>query len=113
MQNFAKFISLNYIPGDTPGLVQGIKGGRMPKRALGGGNGSFIVQDNPSQLILTLKTDDDEYIRTNIIQTVRNVLDRRNVTLKLRNKLEDAFSTAKFEISDGCINNLEEIIENA
>lgn len=115
MQNFAEFISLNYIPGEPPTLTQGIKNGKVPKRALPGvgGNGTYLIKGEPSKLILTLKTKDEEYIRTNIIQTVRNVLDRRNVTSKLCDKLENAFSSAKFEVSDGYINNLEELIENA
>ena len=113
MQNFAKFVDLNYIPGSDPTLVQGIKYGRTPRGTLGGSNGSFIVQNTPSKLILTVEADNGEFFEFNIISVVRNVLDCRSVRANLRSKLEKAFSSAKFELSDGYINNLADIIKTA
>lgn len=110
MQKFAKFIDLNYIAGSAPSLVQGIKGGMTPRNAIAGGNGSFVVKGTPSQLILTVKTTEGKYIQLNIINTVRNVLNRSRITEKLCDKLENTFSSAKFEVSNGCITNLDEII---
>jgi len=39
MQKFAKFVSLNYIPGCEPSIIQESKGGRTPRNAISGGNG--------------------------------------------------------------------------
>lgn len=110
MQEFAKFVDLNYVPGTAPYLLQGVKGGRTPYNAIKGGNGSFKMPGASSKLILTIKTDSGRCIGVNIINVVRSVLNRSRITEKLCDNLERTFTSSKFEVSDGYITNLEELI---
>ena len=49
-------IDYEYIPGGNSELVQGVKGGAVPKNAICGGNGSFIVAD-PAKIFLGISFD--------------------------------------------------------
>ncbi len=50
----------NYISGGEPELKQGVKGGRVPKNAVRGGNGSFIVAE-PAKIFLGVSFDNGTY----------------------------------------------------
>ncbi len=67
----AYFKSLEWNKGSRE-LVQGVKGNRVPYNAVYGGNGSFVC-GNPSELILTVTTEDGREIFRNIISVVRAV----------------------------------------
>lgn len=110
MQNFAKFISLTRIPGSTS-LKQGIKGGKTPKNAIRGGNGSFIVHDR-AKVILTLDYNGKCYSR-DIYFDIKDVTDGRKITDKFCSKLETAFENFNFTIEDGRFSNISEAIEYA
>ena len=67
----ATFKSLKWNKGSRY-VEQGVRGGRTPYNAVRGGNGSFVCED-PSELILTLVTEDGREISRDIIHLVRGV----------------------------------------
>lgn len=109
MQNFAKFVSLTKIPGSSS-VKQGVKGGRTPKNAVAGGNGSFVVYER-AKVILGLKFN-GAYFSKDIYFAIKDCTSKR-ITDNLCSKLEDYFKDFKFKIRDGEIINLEEAIEAA
>ena len=67
----AYFKSLEWKKGSRD-FVQGVKGNRVPYNAIYGGNGSFMCS-TPSELILTVSSEDGRNISRNIISLVRKV----------------------------------------
>jgi hypothetical protein len=61
----------SYIPSKPGKLVQGIKGNRVPKGAIKGGCGTFIVRNTPPKMIVTLVDEDGNKVSTDIAGTVR------------------------------------------
>lgn len=81
-------------------LVQGIKGGRRPYNAVYGGNGSYIC-NNPSELILTVETEDGREISRNIISVVRAVNSWGRITQNRFEMIEAALKNAnEFELDE-------------
>lgn len=82
-------------------LVQGIKGGRRPYNAVCGGNGSFIC-NNPSELILTVETEDGREVSRNIISVVRAVNGWGRITQNRFEIIEAMLKNVnKFELDEG------------
>lgn len=50
--------NFKYEPSTPAYLQQGIKNHQVPCGAVGGGNGSFIMQGNPPQVILSINEND-------------------------------------------------------
>lgn len=71
-----KVISWKYIPSSGASLKQGVKGGRRPKNAVGGGYGSYLVSE-PPQVIVTMEDG-------------RGVRDTVNVYPTLKRRMWDA-----------------------
>ena len=61
----------SYIPSQPGKLVQGVKGNRVPKGAIKGGCGSFIVSNIPAKMIVTLVDENGEKISKDIAGIVR------------------------------------------
>lgn len=109
MQKFAEFVSLTRIPG-TSHLKQGVKGGRTPRNAVAGGNGSFIVAER-AKVILTLKHEGKQF-QKDIYYDIKDVTSKR-ITDNLCCKLENAFENFNFTVEDGEFTNIDEAIECA
>lgn len=109
MQEFANFVSLKKISGSSH-VKQGVKGGRTPRNAVAGGNGSFVVYER-AQIILLLKFK-GAYFSKDIYYAIKDCTSKK-ITDKLCSKLEKGFKDFKFKIRDGEIANLEEAIEYA
>lgn len=110
MQDFAKFVSLVRIPGSAS-LKQGVKGGKTPKNAIKGGNGSFVVYDR-GEVILNLEQN-GQYYSPDIYFNIKYVTDGKKITEKLCRKLEKGFENFDFVMEDGRITNIDEAIECA
>jgi len=110
MQKFAKFVSLTRIPGSAS-LKQGVKGGKIPKNAIGGSNGSFIVYDK-ADVILTLEYEGKLYSK-DIYYDIKDATDGKRITEKFCSKLETTFETFKFAVEDGQFTNINKAIEAA
>lgn len=107
----AKFINLQWIPSNGAYLKQRVKGGKRPKGAIKGDNGSFIVCD-PAELILTIQTEKGRVISQNIYSLVKEITDRR-ITKKLRGEIEDYFKNSTFVIEKNRITNIYNLLEEA
>lgn len=83
----AYFKSLEWNKGSRE-LVQGVKGNRVPYNSISGGNGSFICA-TPSELILTVTTEDGRDVSRNIISVVRAVNGWTRLTQNRVDSLED------------------------
>ena len=94
----AQFVLLNWKKG-TSHLVQGIKGNNRPKKALAGGNGSFIVSDGPAQLILFVKTIDNQIIQKNILPDILEHTNRSRMSENLFEKIETICENTTFNVS--------------
>ena len=110
MQKFAKFKSLTKIPGSAS-LKQGVKGGRTPKNAIRGGNGSFITYER-AQVILTLDSD-GKRLSKDIYFDIKDATGGKRITDTLCSKLENQFENFNFIVEDGNISNICEAIECA
>ena len=110
MQKFAKFVSLTRIPGSAS-LKQGVKGGRIPKNAISGGNGTFVTYDR-AEVYLTLEYNGKRYSK-DIYYDIKDATDGRRITDKFCCKLEDSFENFKFTVKDGKFTNIKEAIEYA
>jgi len=95
-----QFHSLEWIKGEPGFLVQGIKGGRRPFDAVSGGNGSFIVKNESSQLNLIVKTSNNKYIQNNIYAEVMRAAGRSRMTEKFYCAIEKLCKNVEFEITD-------------
>lgn len=109
MQDFAKFVSLTRIPG-TSYLKQGVKGGRRPKNAYAGSNGSFIVGER-AKVILTLNYKGKNYSK-DIYYDIKDATEKR-ITDKLCSKIENALENYKFTVEDGKFTNIDDAVEYA
>ena len=97
----AEFLSLNWIKGTPRHLVQGVKGGNRPRRALYGGNGSFVVMGTPSQLILTVKRiDNGEIVENNILHELMDSTNRYRMSEKFYDTLIEICKKTDFEVSN-------------
>lgn len=110
MQNFAKFVSINRVPGSPAYLKQGVKGGRRPKGAFAGSNGSFLVQNERAKVYLSLEYNGNVFSK-DIYLNIRDYVDK--VYDSTCTKLEKVFKNFKFKIEDGEIVNLDEALEEA
>lgn len=110
MQKFANFVSLTRIPGSSS-LKQGVKGGKAPKNAVAGDNGTFITYDR-AEVILTLDYE-GRYYSKDIYYDIKDATGGRKITDKFCSKLEDAFENFKFTVEDGKFNNIDKAIEYA
>lgn len=110
MQKFANFVSLTRIPGSTS-LKQGVKGGKIPKNTVAGGNGTFITYDR-AEVILTLEYKGKRYSK-DIYYDIKDATGGRKITDKFCSKLEDALETFEFTVEDGKFTNIDEAIEYA
>lgn len=109
MQEFAKFVSITRIPGSSH-LKQGVKGGRTPRNAVRGGNGSFIVAER-AKVLLTLNYKEQNY-QKDIYYDIKDVTSKR-ITDNLCLKLEAAFENFDFTVENGRFTNISEAIESA
>lgn len=66
----ATFRQLRWIKG-TGGVERGIKGGRIPRNAIAGGNGTFVVT-TPAELLLSFTNEDGRNVTVDIIRQVRD-----------------------------------------
>ena len=110
MQEFAKFISLQKTSGSSS-VIQGVKGGRTPRNAIRGGNGSFRVYDR-GEVRLTLEYNGNRYSK-DIYLDIKEATGGKNITDKLCSKLESAFENFNFTVEDGKFTNIYEAIESA
>lgn len=106
----------SYIPGGNPELVQGIKGGAVPKNAVHGGNGSFIIAD-PAKIFLGISFDDGVYGKYEVGGRFRRYLhyDRGigRVTRKRVENICKQLLNREVNISeDGYIVNLESLLNS-
>ena len=107
----ASFKNLNY-EHSTSGVRGGFKNHYTPRNALYGGNGTFRLY-TPSELTLTLHSDDGKIIRKEISSLFKNV----NGFQKLSDKRVDALESKlknvdHFEVDDnGYIVGLKDIIK--
>lgn len=109
MQDFAKFVSLTRIPG-TSYLKQGVKGGKTPRNAYAGSNGSFIVGER-AEVILTLEYKGKCYNK-DIYSDIKDATSKR-ITDKFCSKLEDSFEDFNFTVENGKFTNIDQAIERA
>ena len=110
MHNFAKFVSINRVPGSPAYLKQGVKGGRRTKGAFAGSNGSFIVQDERAKVYLRLEYNGNTFSK-DIYLDIRGYVNK--VYDSTCDKLEKVFKDFKFKVEDGEIVNLHEALEEA
>ena len=91
----AKFYDLTWQKTETA-LVQGVKGNRVPRNALYGGRGSFVVVTEPAKVILELET---KYgiEAFNIIKEIKDVTGRKNISEKLMRILRAELQDKDFE----------------
>ncbi len=105
----AKFLDLEWVPVEGCHLIQGVKGGRTPRNAFGGSNGTFIVPDNNAELNLVVRATDQKVITKNIYGMVKSLgVDR--ITKTFREKLEMSLRHENFEVENGEIINLDNIL---
>lgn len=90
----AYFKSLKWNKGSRE-LVQGIKKNRVPRNAVYGGKGSYICE-TPSELILTVTTEEGRDISRNIISLVRAV----NGWIRITNKRVEVLEAKLQKISE-------------
>lgn len=69
-------------------LEQGYKNGHKPKNAIGGSNGSYVVVKQPARLYLYAEFPDGKERACEIIDYVRTLSKRRNITQKFVLELE-------------------------
>ena len=105
----AKFDKLTKVPG-TSNLVQGVKNGRVPRGAIAGGNGSFIVAER-AKLILSLRDEDGHQVTKDIYCDVKDYTSRR-LTDKFKDELEAKMQDFDFVVQDGQIVNLDEVLSD-
>ena len=104
----AKFEKLTKIPGDSK-LVQGVKYGRVPRNAVAGGNGSFIVAER-AKLILTVRTEEGKCIQKDIYLEVKDHTSKR-ITPRFRDEIEATMQNFNFIVEGEDILNLDEVLE--
>lgn len=110
----ARYDKLVWIQSSPARLVQGVKYGRTPRGAIRGGNGSFLVIDNPAEIhIITEDENGMTYDSGNIIQEIRDIKCWSRITAnrveQLRSELN--FRGFEFEIDEsGRILNLAKLI---
>ena len=68
-----KFLDLRWEKSSPPVLVQGVKNNQAPKNAIGGGNGSFIINNDSSELILIYMDNNGLEHQINIIDDVKKI----------------------------------------
>ena len=107
----ARFIRLDWVIGSPLTLVQGVKNGKVPNGAVYGSNGSFMVNNNPSELWLVIETEDGYVCRLNIINTVRFINNWKRISKKRYNELKAKLNNVIFDIQDGKITNLAEAVK--
>lgn len=105
----ASFYSLEWIKGEQPHLVHGVKNGRRPKGAIKGSNGSFIVKGNPAKLILTVITEDGNFVENNIYYDVLEASGRKRMSDKFESELEIICEDIKFNTSGSSVNSIIDI----
>lgn len=105
----AKFLSLQKITYPAV-LEQGIKNLKTPKNAVNGGNGSFIVK-KPTKVILKVITEDNKIISQDIYFDIKNVTTKR-VTDRLLENIKLTLKDVIFNVENGYIKNIKQILEN-
>ncbi|MCQ2749898.1 MAG: hypothetical protein MJ246_08185 [Clostridia bacterium] len=109
-----KYLKLVWIQASPARLVQGVKYGRVPRGAIRGGNGSYLVIDNPAEIhIITEDENGNTYDSGNVIQEIRNIKCWSRITAgrveQLRSELN--FRGFEFEINEsGKILNLAKLL---
>lgn len=76
-------IDCNYLQGYSE-LQQGVKGNKVPKNAIKGGNGSFIISD-PARCLITIDTKEDGEFELDITDDIRTAL-RKNGAKRISEK---------------------------
>lgn len=105
----AKFEKLTKIPG-TGKLVQGVKHGQVPKNAVAGGNGSFIVAER-ARLILSVRTEQGKCVQKDIYLDVKEYSSRK-ITEKFKDEIETNMKDFNFIVEGENILNLDEFLAN-
>lgn len=95
----AIFKGLQLIKGEKARLVQGVKGNRVPKGALKGKRGSFIVKGTQTQVILILKLENGQNFIADIYRKVLNEYGKKKMTDKFFEFLKVDMPTKKFIVN--------------
>lgn len=82
-------------------LIQGVKGNRTPRGAVGGGYGSFIMPGNPPQIILIISNGESSY-PMDIYNLVKANVSRR-ITQKFADTLCSSLVNASFNNEDALV----------
>lgn len=99
-----KFLNLKWIKGERRHLVQGVKGNRVPRGALYGGHGSFMVSGSPTELLLTVEDSNGKQSLIDVIDTAKEVNNWKKLSDNRFNNLKEKLQQ-KGEID---MDNLEE-----
>ena len=83
----ATITGIEYRKGETY-LQQGVKGGYIPRGAISGSNGTFIIAGSHSELVMKFVTEDGKKYAKNIIRKVKDIKDWKNLSNKRCDKLE-------------------------
>lgn len=94
----ATFYNLIWEKGQSPYLEQGVKGNKRPRRALYGGNGSYMVAGDPARLYLSVLGDDGKIYRSNIYGRVMKETGRQRMSEKLYDSVYNKFQNATFAV---------------
>ncbi len=81
---FSTVTNFNYIPAKEPHLVQGVKNNEIPKNAVAGGKGSFLVvdEDEKAKVYLTLTDENGNFAgKINIAKALREIAHREGMKL--------------------------------
>jgi hypothetical protein len=111
MKFFVK--SYTYVPGSGPKLVQGVKGGRAPKNAVRGGNGSYLVVHEKAKAILNGSAEDGTPMVFDIAPTLRTIAYKNNSKLTQTRAITicDALVGSCIEVINGSVS--EAVLEKA
>ena len=92
-------------------LVQGIKNNSVPGNAVRGSNGSFVCK-TPSEMLLTLTTEEGRDITYNIIDLVKKANGWSRITDKRFGLVHNAlWQEYEFEMSNGYVCRLAEYLK--
>lgn len=94
----AKFKSLQLIKGENAQLIQGIKGNKVPKGAIVGGNGSFIVYGKSTQVILFLELENGKNFSCDVYRKILNYYGRKKMTDKFFEQLKVDMAKKKYTV---------------